>query len=240
MILKLVFLNLFALFICISMTNTPISEFSKEELLGNIDYSKDANFCRISSEYTDKDGIYMRCKAYEAFKRMFFEAKACGINLRIISAGRNFNYQKGIWERKWTDGKYIKYFGAERVKNIMKYSSMPGTSRHHWGTDIDINNLTNSYFSSGKGKKEYEWLTSHANSFGFFQTYTAKESGRSGYEEEKWHWSFMPTAEKLLKSYNKIVKLSDIKNFSGNQHAQELDIINVYVNGIDSSLIKKN
>ena len=33
---------------------------------------------------------------------------------------------------------------------------MPSTSRHHWGTDLDLNNLNNSYFTSGKGKKIYK------------------------------------------------------------------------------------
>lgn len=224
--------------ICISMNNQNTVDFSKDQLLGNIDYQKNSNYCKISSEYTEKSGIYMHCEAYEAFKNMYFEAKACGISLKIISAGRNFDYQKGIWERKWKDGKYIKYFGADRVKNIMKYSSMPGTSRHHWGTDIDLNSLSNSYFSKGEGMREYEWLCSHANSFGFYQTYTSKDSGRTGYEEEKWHWSYMPVAEKLLAAYNDSIQLEDISSFNGSEFAAELDVISVYVNGIDSALIK--
>ena len=45
------------------------------------------------------------------------------------------------------------------VKEIMKYSSMPSTSRHHWGTDIDLNSLENSYFEKGEGKKySIGWL----------------------------------------------------------------------------------
>ncbi|MBK8672515.1 MAG: D-alanyl-D-alanine carboxypeptidase family protein [Bacteroidetes bacterium] len=30
---------------------------------------------------------------------------------------------------------------------------MPGSSRHHWGTEVDINALSNAYFSTGEGKK---------------------------------------------------------------------------------------
>ncbi|NJK84501.1 MAG: M15 family metallopeptidase [Saprospiraceae bacterium] len=41
----------------------------------------------------------------------------------------------------------------ERALKILKYSSMPGTSRHHWGTDIDLNSFSNSYFEQGEGKK---------------------------------------------------------------------------------------
>jgi len=232
------FSTLLVLIICISMKKTHSSQVSKEDLLGKIDYKKSVNFIEIASEYTDKQGIYMRTKAYDAFKKMFFEAKACGINLKIISAGRNFDYQKGIWERKWKDGKYIKYFGAERVKSIMKYSSMPGTSRHHWGTDIDLNSLKNSYFMEGKGKKEYDWLISHANGFGFYQTYTSKNTGRTGYEEEKWHWSYMPLAKDFLTQYNDSVSYSDISNFNGSEFASDIEVIAKYVNGIDSTLIQ--
>ena len=53
---------------------------------------------------------------------------------------------------------------------------MPSTSRHHWGTDIDLNSLNNSYFSSGKGLKEYDWLTTNANHYGFYQVYTDEKN----------------------------------------------------------------
>ena len=55
------------------------------------------------------------------------------------------------------------------AKTILLYSSMPTTSRHHWGTDMDINSLENSYFASGQGLKEYTWLKKNAAKFGFCQ-----------------------------------------------------------------------
>ena len=212
-------------------------DYPKTDLLGQIDYAAHADFTKIPAEFTSKTGVYLRTEALDAFKKMHFSAKECGVNLTIISAARNFDYQKGIWERKWKDGKYIQYMGAERARAIMRYSSMPGTSRHHWGTDIDINNLSDSYFTSKtEGIKVYEWLTSHANSFGFCQTYTSKEEGRTGYEEEKWHWSYMPIAKNLLRQYNEQVSYSDIKNFNGSESAEPLKALELYVNGIDSSL----
>jgi len=222
------------------MNNSSSFDYNKKELLGQIDYSKNTDFSRIPKEYTSKDNVYLRTDALEAFKKMYFAAKECGINLTIISAARNFDYQKGIWERKWKDGKYISYFGAERAKAIMRYSSMPGTSRHHWGTDIDINSLTDSYFTTGKGKIVYEWLVTHAPSYGFYQTYTSKETGRTGYEEEKWHWSYMPIARGLLEEYNLQVTYSDITNFNGSESAENLEAIENYVNGIDASLLENN
>jgi LAS superfamily LD-carboxypeptidase LdcB len=85
---------------------------------------------------------------------------------------------------------------AARAKEILKYSSMPGTSRHHWGTDFDINKLTNSYYESGDGKIILDWLTAHASHYGFARPYTAGRSG--GYQEERWHWSYLPLSRKFL------------------------------------------
>jgi len=211
--------------------------YPKTDLLGQIDYAAHEDFTKIPTEFTSKNEVYLRTEALEAFKKMYFAAKECGVNLTIISAARNFDYQKGIWERKWKDGKYIKFMGADRARAIMRYSSMPGTSRHHWGTDIDINNLNNSYFTSkAEGIKVYEWLTTHAHSYGFHQTYTSKDEGRTGYEEEKWHWSYMPIAKDLLTEYNQLVTYSDIKNFNGSESAEPLKAIELYVNGIDQAL----
>ena len=48
------------------------------------------------------------------------------------------------------------------------------------------------YFESGKGKQEYEWLRDNAYEFGFCQVYSEKGMERKyGYEEEKWHWSYI-------------------------------------------------
>jgi len=106
-------------------------------------------------------------EAYEAWKKMHAAAAKDGVNLIIISATRNFDYQKGIWERKWNDAKYKGKTDTETALNILKYSSMPGTSRHHWGTDVDFNSVTPSYFTSGNGKKVYTWLLKNAATYGF-------------------------------------------------------------------------
>lgn len=169
---------------------------------------------------------------------MFNQAKTENINLKIISGTRNFYEQKSIWQRKWE--RYKNLTPIKRAKKILEYSSMPSTSRHHWGTDIDLNNLNNSYFEKGGGKKEYNWLVNNANRYGFYQVYTSKENGRKGYNMEKWHWSYMPLAKKYLKFYNENIRIDDINGFKGAELSKELDVINSYVNGISKQLIEEN
>jgi LAS superfamily LD-carboxypeptidase LdcB len=206
--------------------------YTKEQLLGKITPTKDTNFSLIAAKHTDKKNIYLHKEAYRAFEKMAAAAAKEGIQIKIISATRTFEAQKTIWEKKWVRSDYVKFPEQQRVKEIMKYSSMPGTSRHHWGTDIDINSLENSYFEKTEGKKLYQWMLANAASFGFYQTYTSKSSGRTGYEEEKWHWSYMPIAEPMLLAYQKTIQYNDITGFSGSQYAQANKVIEEYVLGI--------
>ena len=155
-----------------------------------------------------------------------------GINLVVISGTRSFNHQKSIWDRKWGRTRYMGWQEIEKTRDILTYSSMPGTSRHHWGTDIDFNSLENSYFEAGNGLKVYEFLKRCGEELGFKQVYTSKKSGRTGYEEEKWHWSYMPTSSVMLEKYNELVSTQDLGGFNGSQVADSLQIIDNFVNGI--------
>ncbi|MDT0558820.1 M15 family metallopeptidase [Ichthyenterobacterium sp. W332] len=206
-------------------------KISKERLLGKIDYKNDSLFVLVESKYVSKP-LYLNTVCFDSFKLMFNAAKNDGIDLKIISGARNFNYQKRIWERKWQT--FSNLNPKERSQKILEYSAMPSTSRHHWGTDIDINSLSSSYFNSGKGAIEYNWLSKNANRFGFYQVYTSKESGRTGYNEEQWHWSYLPIASQYLDDYNAIITVNDIIGFNGAETAESLNIISDYVNGISN------
>lgn len=214
-------------------------EIPVNELIGDFDPSKHPGFVTIDAKYTNKQGIRMRKEAYAAFVRMAEAAKKDGVSLKIISATRNFAYQKNIWERKWDQPKYMGWSAIDRAQDILKYSAMPGSSRHHWGTDIDLNALNNEWFEAGEGKRVYDWLVTNAPKFGFHQVYTSKSEGRTGYEEEKWHWSYMPLAAHFLDCYNRNISNQLQGRFKGSETASELKIVERYVNGIHPSTPKK-
>lgn len=206
----------------------------KNYLLGRFDPAQDGRFVKPDDRYTAGAARrqYLRKETYEAFVGMAEDARKDGVELVILSATRNFDMQKTIWERKWKDLASIAD-PTERARKILTYSSMPGASRHHWGTDIDLNSLENDYFRSGAGLKVYRWLTTHAGRYGFCQPYTSKAGGRTGYEEEKWHWSYTPLSIPLLRQYLETVTLADITGFQGCETAGALDVINNYVAGVD-------
>ncbi|PJZ84830.1 M15 family metallopeptidase [Leptospira harrisiae] len=136
----------------------------------------------------------------------------------LVSSFRNFSHQKGIWESKFTGKKVMRSpikgkTADEIVGLILEFSSAPGTSRHHWGTDFDINALDNSYFEeNGKGKILYDWLKQNASKYGFCQPYNRLSTrNNKGYQEEKWHWSYAPISNQLTKEWIKGYSAGEIQ-----------------------------
>jgi LAS superfamily LD-carboxypeptidase LdcB len=212
-------------------------EISKDELMGKFNPATHQGFVKLEKKYTNKPDLYLRKEVAEVLKKMADAALRDGVKLIVISGTRNFDYQKGIWDRKWSRTAFKELTEQEKVREIMRYSAMPGASRHHWGTDIDFNSVEIAYFNSSEGQKMYAWLCQHAREFGFIQPYSAKDSGRTGYEEEKWHWSYAPLSRDFLKQYDLKVSYQDFVGFSGCTSAGLAKVIEDYVNGVDASAL---
>ncbi len=219
-----------------------------ELLMGKVDPASDLQFVAIEAKYANRSGMFMHKEAYEAFVKMHEAARADGVNLVIVSAMRTFNHQRRIWNDKWNGRQMLEgniYATSitdpvERAREILRFSAMPGTSRHHWGTDIDLNSLVNSYFESGQGKRVYEWLQENAHNFGFCQPYTAQGNNRQGgYEEEKWHWSYKPVSEKYLQAFEQSLGYEQITGFDGWETAKQIEVIERYVHEINQECKKE-
>jgi D-alanyl-D-alanine carboxypeptidase len=211
-------------------------------VMGQFDPAGHPDFVPIDVQYADRGGLYLHKDTYAAFLAMHKAAAKDGVRLVIRSAARSFDYQKGLWLRKWegranVDGQNLAKTmpdARQRALKILEYSAMPGSSRHHWGTDIDLNAFVNSYFEKGEGKKVYDWLQANAAKYGFCQPYTAKGPDRpNGYLEEKWHWSYLPIAVQLTELARKSLKDEMIQGFGGAEAAPAIGVVEKYVLGIN-------
>ena len=151
------------------------------------------------------------------WKHMAALAKKSGITLAIASGYRGFDRQLHIWNRKFSGEVAVKDHNntcvnmaqlsdTEKVMAILTYSALPGASRHHWGTDIDVyapNLLLKDqqlqlepweYQSQGYFFKLSEWLQQHAINFGFSFPYLYDQGGVA---IEPWHLSFSDTAQQF-------------------------------------------
>ena len=163
------------------------------------------------------DSIRLEVNTYKAFKKMEAAAKRDGIYLKIVSAYRGFERQKLIWNNKYE--KFTNDFSLEpekAISEIIRFSTLPGTSRHHWGTDIDIIDgnfpdeedvlVSEKFEKDGLFYKVKKWLDNNSENFGFYLTYT-NDKNRKGFEFEPWHYSYKPVS---LKYYRALIK-TDLK-----------------------------
>ena len=157
--------------------------------------------------------------AGNAFVAMQAAARADGIDCQITSGYRSFATQLNIWQRKWLGQRTIvddheqvvditRISDVTKLHAILRYSALPGASRHHWGTDIDVYDaqavaqtghtlqlVASEYAEHGVCHALSQWLDSHAHRFGFIRPY-AKDTGGIGVEP--WHLSYAPVATPLL------------------------------------------
>lgn len=151
-------------------------------------------------------------ETYLAFLKMKNAALKDNINIQVVSGFRSFERQKTIFERKFRSNKKAGLSTEDNLNKIITYSTIPGTSRHHWGTDIDIidanqpqpkGGLLNpeNYHGLGNYCEIKEWMEANANRFGFYLVYTANYH-RKGFNYEPWHYSYKPVSQAYLELQN--------------------------------------
>lgn len=246
---------LIRLSLCVIFTLLPVFAQSDLNILsGKFTPDKAPAFKAVPAKYTAGKTQYLNSEALSAFLQLAKLAESKGYNIQIVSATRNFHTQKAIWEQKFSGSRKVGGQNlAETVKDeekraleILRYSSMPGTSRHHWGTDMDLHEakikgpaLHNQTFKSGRGKEFHIWLTQNAPQFGFCQPYTGNPATRNagkfthGYQEESWHWSYKPLSAEYLRTYQAQAGAMKPKGYAGDKAAAHFYMD--YVQNIDPS-----
>ncbi len=155
------------------------------------------------------------------FNEMKNAAKKEEINIKIVSGYRSFERQKLIWNRKFLNNQKQEITPFENIKKIIQYSTIPGTSRHHWGTEIDIIDknhnikgnllLAKNFYNNNSFEPLRIWMEKNAYKFNFILPYT-KNSNRDGFLYEPWHYSYSKLSKLFLKKYldlNMIEKIYD-------------------------------
>ena len=185
------------------------------------------------------NGFSLRKEAYDAFVKMSAAAAKAGIEIHPVSSYRNYAHQNRIWERKYKRFTKQGLSPIKAIEKIITYSTIPGTSRHHWATDIDIidKNATYSgdvlvpkkFHGDGPFCKLREWLETNANTFDFYIVYTDKV-GRKGFKYEPWHYSYAPLSKPMLQEYRKlnVKEMLQAEKLMGSEHFSER-FINSYI-----------
>lgn len=163
----------------------------------------------------------LQFNATKAFLALQQQATKAGFKLMPASSFRDFNRQLAIWNGKFEGTRPVldaqsqpmdihALSEGERCIAILKWSALPGASRHHWGTEIDIYDpfrLPESqslqlepweYENGGYFAELNEWLTENMSAYDFYRPFTHKESDIA---YEPWHISYWPLSHEASLAY---------------------------------------
>lgn len=190
-------------------------------------------------ELTDPRCV-LHYEAVASFLAMRDAARTDGIDLTPRSSFRDFQAQVGIWNRKWSGERAIydrqgtlldrrQLSDSAAVDAILCWSAIPGGSRHHWGSDIDVIDATavppgytvellpSEYAPAGIFARLSEWLDANMRRFGFYQPY---RTDRGGVSPEPWHLSYAPISQPALESLSlsTLRRVLEASNIDGKAH----------------------
>lgn len=141
-------------------------------------------------------------------------AAAAGIDLHPYSSFRDFDTQVLIWNRKYRGERTLYDRGGQvldaatlsdeqKIDAILTWSALPGASRHHWGSEIDVIDraampegynvqlLPEEFAPDGVFGKLAGWLADNLGRHNFFRPY---DQDRGGVSPEPWHISYAPVS----------------------------------------------
>lgn len=159
-------------------------------------------------------------EAGQALKRLRKRANKAGFDLRVASGYRSYERQLSIFNAKARGERPIvddagrrllpaALSGEALLAAILRFSALPGVSRHHWGTDVDVWDsaavnadyqlklTADEYASGGVFSALSQWLDERIaadDAEGFFRPYV-RDLG--GVAPEAWHLSYRPGAQGL-------------------------------------------
>lgn len=167
------------------------------------------HLCQLNGECLLHKGVI------SPFNRMRKAASDQGIDLQVASGFRSYERQLAIWNAKASGQRVLlndagqpidvdTLSDVERVRAILRWSALPGCSRHHWGTDMDVWDaaavpadyslqlIPAEYALAGPFYELNCWLDENAGSFGFFRPYAVDLGGVA---PEPWHLSYRALSE---------------------------------------------
>jgi len=164
----------------------------------------------------------LKTETLNAFENFCEEAKKYGFEPKIESGYRSFDRQLLIWNEKVLGKRNVldknskplniaELSELELMKTILLWSALPGTSRHEWGTDIDIIDaaavpdnyeaeltIEESFGIFGKFHKWLDLQIENGNSFGFRRVFLP---GIGRVQPEPWHLSYFTKAKDIERNF---------------------------------------
>jgi LAS superfamily LD-carboxypeptidase LdcB len=180
----------------------------------------------------------LHSEVVEPWKQLVEAARIAGFELALASGYRSFDRQRLIWNAKLSGQRPVLddqgcqldlscLSSLESIQRVMRWSALPGASRHHWGTDMDIYDkgavsedyqlqlVPSEYSGDGPFVPMTEWLHCYLKDDSAPAFFFPYQQDHGGIAPEPWHLSYRPVAERFqylwsLSSLACLIEQSDL------------------------------
>lgn len=143
-------------------------------------------------ELADFEGGQVDVRILDICEAMFADAKADGIDFKLVDAYRSYETQNEQYQKKVNSYIAKGYSREEAEIKAATITARPNTSEHQTGLVLDI--VTPSYTKRNKGFAKtdaFKWLNANAQDYGFTMRYKADKQEYTKVIYEPWHWRFV-------------------------------------------------
>jgi LAS superfamily LD-carboxypeptidase LdcB len=174
--------------------------------------------------------IMLNKEVIEPWRSLCSAAADAGFELVLASGYRSFERQLVIWNDKLTGLRPVLDETGNPMdisclspmalaERVLRWSALPGSSRHHWGTDMDIYDrsvidsnyslklTSDEYASGGPFAPMIAWLREYLLQPGSPEFFFPYSEDKGGVMPEPWHLSYRPVAERYQQLWS-LPKLS--------------------------------
>lgn len=183
--------------------------------LVNFQYALEKDF--IPQDLSPLNADYsVDSRILDAAKNMIYTALAEDVNITIVSAYRDYDRQRDLFDNKvqrlLDEENYSVDKAREEASKVVAY---PGTSEHQLGLALDLVDSDHRELDESQENTDaYQWLKEHCHEYGFIVRYPNGKTDITGIIYEPWHFRYVGeeaakiimkkgiTLEEYLKDYD--------------------------------------
>ncbi len=139
-----------------------------------------------------REGAFVDARIEEETKQMLKDAGEEGLDMYIVSAYRDYETQREVFNTTMVDWISQGYSPLEAYEETKKSVAVPGTSEHASGLALDITSAQYGELDEKQAEtEEAKWLAQNCWKYGFILRYPPEKSDITKIIFEPWHYRYI-------------------------------------------------
>ena len=153
------------------------------------DFINGVELAKINERFSSghESSMYFDKRAVEYLNSMCQAALNDNVHLIAVSSYRSYSYQNTLYNNRVKRFVNQGYSEADAKATAATIVALPGTSEHHMGLAVDINEVEETF----ENTSAFKWLQEHAEEYGFVMRYAKDKQDITKIIYEPWHYRYV-------------------------------------------------